>query len=153
MRIAKLGLAFVSVFAVAADIPVTRSATPVEIEGEFKLKAGGLIDLALETMTFAGHMSHLGLFTCEGTFDAGTLNFNGRITDGRGYLGYVYMTLVPQTDGVYQATFFFFDQLSWFQNLRTVGSGVIRVDPDSMFTMEILGTSWRIPCPQNRCLG
>ena len=84
---------------------------------------------------------------------AGTLNFNGRITDGRGYLGYVYMTLVPQTDGVYQATFFFFDQLSWFQNLRAVGSGVIRVDPDSMFTMEILGTSWRIPCPQNRCLG
>src|SRR5262245_58240722 len=153
MRLPRLGLAFISVLALTADTSVMHGAPPLEVQSQFKLKAGGQVDLEGGTLTMAGQMSHVGQFTCEGTFDAATWTFYGTLTDRSGDTANFDMTLVAESDGVYTAIIVFSTQSTHNNFIRGVGSGLLRMDQDFMFTVEIEGPIYKVPCPANSCLG
>ena len=159
MRLAKLGLivalvlglAVVESFAAGAatlqshDPGVRLPAYPSE--SDFKLEAGGQVDVEAGTMSLAGQATHMGRLTGEGTFDTTALTFEGVLTDSSGDPTPLSMTLIEQLPGEYAASLRFRGWVSHRFLENAYGAGTLPMDSDGMFTIDVDETYLR--CQDN----
>jgi len=158
-RLARTGLALVTLLFLcvginaAAEIGASALVSPIGLKGglvlplqgqspirPFKLKGGGQIDIDTFTFSFAGQSTHLGQYTASGTIDPSTFQIQGAMTSADGdTLNWVaYFQFGPL--GEIEATFTFAGGTGRFVDASGSATGPIALDPDFMFTINLLGT-------------
>jgi hypothetical protein len=157
LRIARAGLAFVlafpcvafGAFAAGGSSPVIADAGNGDIivraqpnDSAFKLKAGGQIDIETSTVSFAGQATHLGQFTAIGTYDPDRFAFQGIMIGASGDTVSFTATFEPQPSGEIVAYLTFLGNPGRRPLFLATGEGVgmLVLDDDYMFTLDIEGT-------------
>jgi hypothetical protein len=105
-----------------------------------KIKGGGQIDVSTFTLTFAGQSTYLGQYTGTGIVDPSTFQIQGSMTAANGDIldWNAYFQLGPL--GEIEATFNFTGGTGRFVNASGTATGPVVLDPDFMFTINLLGT-------------
>ena len=106
----------------------------------FKLKAAGQIDLSTLSFEFSGVATHLGNYTASGTIDPSTLQLQGTLTAANGdSLNWVAQFQFGPL-GEIEAALTITGGTGRFANASGVASGPVVLDPDFMFTFNLLGS-------------
>ncbi len=112
----------------------------VPIAKPFKLKGGGQIDVNTFTLYFAGAATHLGRYTASGQVDPATSNIRGTMTAANGdTLDWVAQFSTGPL-GEIDAGFTVTGGTGRFEGATGEFAGPVVLDPDLMFTLNLLGT-------------
>jgi hypothetical protein len=106
----------------------------------FKLKAGGAIDVNTFSISFAGTATHLGQFSASGAVDPSTLQIQGTMTAANGdtldWVAQFQFGPLGEIDALLTIT----GGTGRFTGASGSASGLVALDPDFMFTLNIEGT-------------
>jgi len=106
----------------------------------FKLKAGGAIDLNTFNINFAGTATHIGQYSASGVLDPSTFQLQGTITaaDGDTLDWIAQFSFGPL--GEIDAALTFTGGTGRFANVSGSATGLVALDADFMFTLNLEGT-------------
>jgi len=121
----------------------------------FKVKAGGYLNLADGTVTFAGHATHLGQFTATGNYNPSEGTMLGKLSLTNGDSVAWFLTFIPPLPGQNNARMDVGPGTGPFAGTYAFAGGVFAPDEDSFFTLELEGRIWfnqEPPCLAAPCL-
>lgn len=122
------------------DAAVSKHVGQEPIARPFKLNAGGAIDVNTFNIGFSGTATHLGQFSASGVVDPSTLQIQGTITAANGDTLDWVAQFVFGPLGEIDALLTFTGGTGRFTGASGSASGLVALDPDFMFTLNLAGT-------------
>jgi hypothetical protein len=123
--------------ATGGDVPPDNGQSPAR---PMKIKGGGQIEVSTFALTFAGQATHLGQYTGTGVVDPSTFQIQGSMTAANGDILDWNASFQLGPLGEIEATFNFTGGTGRFVNASGTATGPVVLDPDFMFTINLLGT-------------